>query len=99
MVAAPGAVQPPHTAGPSDDAPPLDVGRAGRPAVVGVTFPVGGRRDGRPEFRCECGHRLSVSGVGRHRVYFELGQRGTDQAIMDRVCPACARGLPGKNPR
>jgi hypothetical protein len=54
----------------------------------------------RPPYTCaECGHDLRVSGLGRHRVYFELDDKRSDHPIMDRVCPECARGLPGKNPR
>jgi hypothetical protein len=50
-----------------------------------------------PEYRCECGHILRVFGGGRHRVYFELGDEGIDDPVMNRVCPECGRGLPGKN--
>jgi hypothetical protein len=46
----------------------------------------------------ECGHVLRVSGLGRHRVYFELGDERADDPVMNRVCPACGHGLPGKNP-
>lgn len=53
-----------------------------------------GRRD---EYRCECGHVLRVFGVGRHRVYFELGDTRLDDPVMNRACPQCGRGLPGKN--
>lgn len=53
----------------------------------------------RPAYTCpECGHLLRVSGLGRHRVYFELDAR-PDDPVMNRVCPACGHGLPGKNPR
>ena len=47
----------------------------------------------------ECGHGLRVSGLGRHRVYFELDDERADQPVMNRVCPECGHGLPGKNPR
>jgi ribosomal protein S27AE len=51
--------------------------------------------DSRRTYTCpECGHVLRVSGLGRHRVYFELDD---ERAVMNRVCPACAHGLPGKN--
>jgi hypothetical protein len=54
----------------------------------------------RPPYICaECGHLLRVSGLGRHRVYFELDDKHTDQPVMDRVCRECRHGLPGKNPR
>ncbi len=53
---------------------------------------------GRPlEYRCECGHALRVFGGGRHRVYFELTDARLDDPIMERACPQCGRGLPGKN--
>ena len=61
-------------------------------------------RTARPEhghpgtaYRCDCGHVLLVFGGGRHRVYFELGDSRLDDPVMNRVCPACAHGLPGKN--
>jgi ribosomal protein S27AE len=47
----------------------------------------------------ECGHVLRVSGLGRHRVYFELDDERSDRPVMNRVCPECGHGLPGKNPR
>jgi DNA-directed RNA polymerase subunit RPC12/RpoP len=45
----------------------------------------------------ECGHRLRVSGLGRHRVYFELDDELAAEPVMNRVCPQCGHGLPGKN--
>jgi predicted RNA-binding Zn-ribbon protein involved in translation (DUF1610 family) len=45
----------------------------------------------------ECGHALRFSGLGRHRVYFELSDERSDAPVMDRVCPACGHSLPGKN--
>lgn len=54
----------------------------------------------RPPYRCaECGHVLRVSGLGRHRVYFEVADERLDHPVIDRVCPECGQGLPGKNPR
>lgn len=53
--------------------------------------------DREPVYRCGCGHVLKVFGGGRHRVYFELGDSRLDDPVMNRVCPACGRGLPGKN--
>ena len=54
---------------------------------------------GRRTYSCpECGHVLRVSGLGRHRVYFELAGELLNDPVMDRVCPACRHGLPGKNP-
>lgn len=53
----------------------------------------------RPPYACpECGHLLRVSGLGRHRVYFELGDERSEDPVMNRACPACGHGLPGKNP-
>jgi predicted RNA-binding Zn-ribbon protein involved in translation (DUF1610 family) len=46
----------------------------------------------------ECGHVLRVSGLGRHRVYFEPADARLDDPVMDRACPECGHGLPGKNP-
>ena len=54
--------------------------------------------DLRPTYSCpECGHLLRVSGLGRHRVYFELDHERSDNPVMSRVCPGCGHGLPGKN--
>ena len=54
----------------------------------------------RPAYTCpECGHVLRVSGLGRHRVYFELDDDCADHPVMNRVCPECGHALPGKNPR
>jgi ribosomal protein S27AE len=56
--------------------------------------------DPRPTYSCpECGHTLRVSGLGRHRVYFELTNEWANHPVMNRVCPACGHGLPGKSPR
>jgi hypothetical protein len=56
--------------------------------------------DARPAWICpECGHALRVSGLGRHRVYFELDDERSADPVMSRACPACQCGLPGKNPR
>jgi hypothetical protein len=46
-----------------------------------------------------CEHVLRVSGLGRHRVYFELGNGRLLDPVLNRVCPACGHGLPGKSPR
>jgi len=50
----------------------------------------------RPPYQCAFGHVLRVSGGGRHRVYFELGDSQADHPVMNRACPACGLGLPGK---
>jgi hypothetical protein len=53
-----------------------------------------------PAYTCpECGHVLRVSGLGRHRVYFELDDEPADHPVVSRVCPDCGHALPGKNPR
>lgn len=44
-----------------------------------------------------CGHVLRVTGVGRHRVYFEPDDGHAQDPVTDRVCPSCRHGLPGKN--
>jgi ribosomal protein S27AE len=62
-----------------------------RPAPSGTAAP-------RTTHFCpECGHALRVSGLGRHRVYFELGDDRSFDPVMNRACPACGHGLPGKN--
>jgi hypothetical protein len=48
-------------------------------------------------YRCQCQHVLQVFGLGRHRRYYELADRGWQHPVMGRVCPSCQRGLPGKN--
>jgi hypothetical protein len=61
-------------------------------------FADAGQPDPRSTYICpDCGHALRVSGGGRHRVYFELGDQRLDEPVMNRICPACGRGLPGKN--
>jgi hypothetical protein len=55
--------------------------------------------DPRQTYSCpECGHVLRVSGLGRHRAYFELTDERADEPVMNRVCPVCGHGLPEKNP-
>lgn len=54
----------------------------------------------RPSYVCpECGHVLRVSGLGRHRIYFELDDERLADPVMDRICPGCEHGLPGSNQR
>jgi len=54
--------------------------------------------DPRRTYTCpECRHVLRVSGLGRHRVYFELTDDHLNDPVMNRVCPVCGHGLPGKN--
>ncbi len=59
--------------------------------------PISGIVDRRGAYRCECGNVLRVFGGGRHRVYFDAGNTQLDDPLMNRACPACGRGLPGKN--
>ena len=70
----------------------------------GVVVPPPERAAANPHTRAphscpECGHVLRVSGLGRHRVYFELDDERADHPVMNRVCPECGHGLPGKSPR
>jgi hypothetical protein len=54
--------------------------------------------DAREIYTCpQCEHVLRVVGLGRHRVYFEPTDQLLDDPVMDRVCPSCGLGLPGKN--
>jgi len=99
MAAAPSAVQPPRPASAPDADRVKSQDGAGVLATSDATSAVVHGLSQRPEYRCACGHRLRVVGVGRHRVYFEPGPDGTEAPVMDRGCPACARDLPGKNPR
>jgi predicted RNA-binding Zn-ribbon protein involved in translation (DUF1610 family) len=56
------------------------------------------RPDPHRTYACpECGHVLRVSGLGRHRVYFELDDDRSEDPVMNRACPECGRGLPGKS--
>lgn len=48
-------------------------------------------------YRCLCQHVFQVFGLGRHRRYYELADRGWEHLVMGRVCPSCQRRLPGKN--
>lgn len=45
----------------------------------------------------ECGHVLRVSGLGRHRIYFEPADERSSAPVMNGVCPQCGQELPGKN--
>ena len=50
----------------------------------------------RREYACQCGHVLHVVGGGRHSMFFEPGAADLDDPILNRACPECGRGLPGK---
>lgn len=75
-----------------------DAGMAGGATSPSQEQPV---RHGQPQRRttydCACGHALRFFGGGRHRVYFEIGDAGSADPIMNGVCPGCAERLPGKN--
>jgi len=76
-----------------------DVERTNPGAVITLAQPtvaVAGRGR-RPDYLCECGYALHVSGTGRHRVYFRLTDERLDDPIMNAVCPQCGRSLPGKS--
>ena len=67
-------------------APPVTPGKSNEP-------------DPRRAYSCAgCGY-VRVSGLGRHRVYFECSDERSHDPVMNRVCPACGHGLPGKSPR
>ena len=69
-------------AGPTLVAPPEQHGASRRPGPG-------------PSYTCPgCGHVLRVSGLGRHRLYFDR----PNILVMNRVCPVCGHGLPGKSP-
>jgi hypothetical protein len=73
-------------------------------APAGTAAPTGTVTSRKPDpgktYSCpECEHALRVSGLGRHRVYFELDDERSHDPVMNRVCPACGHGLPGKSPR
>ena len=71
----------------------------GATAIAPAQLRPRGDAQSRPPYTCpECGHLLRVSGLGRHRVYFELDDQRSDHPVMNRVCPECGHGLPGKNP-
>jgi DNA-directed RNA polymerase subunit RPC12/RpoP len=63
------------------------------PALVGNADHTRGRLYSCPQ----CGHRLQVFGLGRHRVYFEPENAGLDDPVMDHACPVCGHALPGSN--
>ena len=49
-----------------------------------------------PTHTCStCALVLRVTGLGRHRVYFEVTNHLLDDPVMDRVCPGCRQILPG----
>jgi hypothetical protein len=49
-------------------------------------------------YQCVCRHEFQVFGSGRHRRYFDVADIALTRPVIARVCPACQRTLPGKNP-
>jgi uncharacterized protein YlaI len=73
-------------------------------APAEAAAPVGTLTSRKPDpgktYSCpECEHVLRVSGLGRHRVYFECSDERSHDPVMNRVCPECGHSLPGKSPR
>jgi hypothetical protein len=65
--------------------------------VANSIEPPSGEPDRRATYNCTaCGHAMRVIGLGRHRVYFDPSDQRLDDPIMDRRCPNCGHGLPGK---
>jgi hypothetical protein len=65
-------------------------------ALVRLRRPGGGNRRRGPEppdYRCQCGQRFLVSGVGRHRVYW-LPEASPGDPLLAAQCPRCERRLP-----
>jgi hypothetical protein len=54
--------------------------------------------DARPTSAPSAGRSYACPAWGA-RVYFELDDERLDNPVMNRVCPVCGHGLPGKNPR
>jgi hypothetical protein len=53
--------------------------------------------DRRRTYSCpQCEHVLRVTGLGRHRVFFEMDNDRLDDPVMNRVCPVRGHRLPGK---
>jgi hypothetical protein len=69
--------------------------QAGPPLITPSEQPALSRQPGPgPIYSCPgCGHVLRVSGLGRHRLYFDR----PNSLVMTGVCPVCRYGLPGKN--
>jgi hypothetical protein len=61
--------------------------------------PLGNRLPMRTYSCPECGHVLRLSGLGRHRVYFELDDERSSDPVMNRLRPECGHGLPEKGMR
>jgi len=45
-------------------------------------------------YRCPCQHEFQVFGGGRHRRFYELGDRRWVRPFIARSCPDCKRRLP-----
>jgi hypothetical protein len=48
-------------------------------------------------FRCACDHEFQVSGRGRHRLYFAIGDTRFRDPVMSGLCPGCGQILPGRH--
>jgi hypothetical protein len=68
---------------------------AGPPLITPPDQPGPSRQPGSGQsYTCPgCGHVLRVSGLGRHRLYFDR----PNTLVMNGLCPACRQGLPGKS--
>ena len=76
--------------------PVADPAWGGDSAVLAKT-PAAGPAITRRTHTCpKCGKVLNVSGMGRHRVFFELTDEVLENPVMNRVCPGCGDRLPGK---
>ena len=85
-----------HSAARHSPALPTGAVETPTPAAKAVESP-SVEPDRRATYTCtECGHVLRVNGLGRHRVYFEPTDHLRDDPVMNRRCPGCGHGLPGK---
>jgi hypothetical protein len=83
---------------PVDSAAPGVIPERGPDATPTGTETPSAKLDARASYTCpQCEHVLRVVGLGRHRVYFEPTDQLLDNPVMDRACPTCGLGLPGKN--
>jgi hypothetical protein len=66
----------------------------GPPLISPSEQPASRRPGSGPSYSCPgCGHVLRVSGLGRHRLYFDR----PNALVTNGICPVCGRGLPGKD--
>jgi hypothetical protein len=50
-------------------------------------------------YRCPCGERFRVFGIGRHRRFHLPSDETLSHPVINRACPACGHDLPGKRAR